>query len=60
MPTYEYLCEACEHAWEQDQGIKEPPLKDCPKCGEPKAKRLISNTSFQLVGPRWGVDGYSK
>jgi putative FmdB family regulatory protein len=61
MPTYEYQCKACGNTWEQDQKIKEPPVKDCPKCGEPKAKRLISGgTGFQLVGSGWASDGYTK
>jgi putative FmdB family regulatory protein len=59
MPTYEYTCKSCSHAWEQDQKIKDEPLKDCPKCGKPEAKRLISSgTSFQLRGSGWAVDGY--
>ena len=60
MPTYEYECKACHHAWEADQKITEPPLKDCPSCGEPEAKRLISGgTGFQLLGKGWYADGYS-
>ncbi|MBI4586393.1 MAG: zinc ribbon domain-containing protein [Planctomycetes bacterium] len=41
MPTYDYLCEACEHQFEAFQSIKDKPLKKCPACGKPKARRLI-------------------
>jgi len=58
MPTYEYACEACGNAWETEQRISEPALKDCPKCGEPKAKRLISGGNFMLKGGGWYADGY--
>jgi len=41
MPTYDYVCDACEHAFELFQSIKEEPKKKCPKCGKPKLRRLI-------------------
>jgi putative FmdB family regulatory protein len=41
MPTYDYKCKACDHAWEEFQSIKAPPTKKCPQCGKPKAERLI-------------------
>ena len=60
MPTYEYECtnEACRHAWEQDNTIREPPSIHCPKCGEPTAKRLIAGSNFSLIGQGWSRDGY--
>ena len=58
MPTYEYACEACANTWETEQRITEAPLKDCPKCGEPKARRLISGSRFVLKGGGWYADGY--
>lgn len=41
MPTYEYLCEACEHAFEQFQSITAKPVRKCPECGKMKVRRLI-------------------
>jgi len=41
MPTYDYECEACDHAWEEFQSITAKPTKKCPECGKPKAKRKI-------------------
>ena len=58
MPTYEYTCEACGNDWEAEQRISEPKLTDCPKCGAPKAKRLISGGNFMLKGGGWYADGY--
>jgi putative FmdB family regulatory protein len=58
MPTYEYTCEACGNNWEAEQRISEPKLTDCPKCGEAKAKRLISGGNFMLKGSGWYADGY--
>jgi putative FmdB family regulatory protein len=41
MPTYDYVCEACDHALEAFHAMSAPPLKDCPACGEPRLKRKI-------------------
>jgi putative FmdB family regulatory protein len=30
MPTYDYLCETCEHEFEFSQSMKEKPLARCP------------------------------
>src|SRR3954470_11748060 len=42
MPTYEYKCNACGHAFERFQSITADPVKKCPQCGKNKVKRLIS------------------
>jgi putative FmdB family regulatory protein len=41
MPTYDYKCDACGHAFELFQSIKADPIKKCPECGKNKVKRLI-------------------
>jgi putative FmdB family regulatory protein len=41
MPTYDYKCDACEHAFELFQSITEPVKKKCPQCGKPKLRRLF-------------------
>jgi putative FmdB family regulatory protein len=33
MPTYEYLCQACSHRFEQWQKMIDDPLVTCPECG---------------------------
>ncbi len=59
MPTYEYVCKACGHAWEAEQRISADPLKDCPKCGKAEAQRQISGGNFILKGGGWYADLYS-
>jgi putative FmdB family regulatory protein len=56
--TYEYICDGCGHEWEEDQGIKDEPVRKCPECGEDKARRLIGRTYFVLKGTGWAADGY--
>jgi putative FmdB family regulatory protein len=46
MPTYEYQCGKCGHRFEVFQRIVDPPVRDCPKCGERGCvEQLISGGS---------------
>jgi putative FmdB family regulatory protein len=59
MPTYEYLCKACDHEFEKEQRITADAIKKCPSCKKMKVVRLISSgSSFQLKGGGWYDDGY--
>ncbi len=42
MPTYEYICGACNSEFERFQAITASPLRKCPECGRLKVKRKIS------------------
>ncbi len=41
MPTYDYECDACGHAFELFQGINDSLKKKCPECGKLKLRRLF-------------------
>ena len=41
MPTYDYECDACGHAFELFQGISEPVKRKCPECKKQKLRRLF-------------------
>jgi putative FmdB family regulatory protein len=41
MPTYDYVCERCEHAFEEFQSITAKTLRKCPQCGKLALRRLI-------------------
>ncbi len=53
MPIYEYTCESCGHNLEAIQKMSDPVLKDCPECGRPALKKLISAAGFRLKGSGW-------
>ena len=59
MPTYDYSCDNCGHAFERVQRITEKPSKKCPKCGKLKARRMIGGGGFILKGGGWESDLYS-
>src|SRR5690242_2493950 len=41
MPTYDYVCQDCSHAFEHFQSMSSDPLKTCPQCKKDALKRLI-------------------
>ena len=45
MPTYDYVCQACEHAFELFQQMTDPVKKKCPECSKLKLRRLIGTGS---------------
>ncbi len=40
MPTYEYLCPACDHRYEKREGFDAPARQRCPRCGK-EAGRIL-------------------
>ncbi len=58
MPIYEYQCEKCGE-FEVTQKITAEPLDVCPTCGQ-EVKKLISNSTFKLVGTGWYVTDYAR
>lgn len=53
MPIYEYRCAECGHEMEKLQKISDAPLTDCPACGKPGLKKLVSAAGFRLKGGGW-------
>ena len=53
MPIYEYVCRSCGEPVEKLQKLSEPPLTDCPACGEAQLKRKVSAAGFRLSGGGW-------
>jgi len=41
VPTYDYLCEACGHRFEEFQSMTAKVLRKCPACSKNKLERLI-------------------
>jgi len=53
MPIYAYRCAACGHAKDVLQKISDPPLSDCPACGQPRFDKQVTAAGFQLKGSGW-------
>ena len=41
MPTYDYVCDGCGHAFELFQSMTDAVKRTCPKCKAKKLRRLI-------------------
>lgn len=57
MPLYEYLCTDCKERTAKLQSFSASNRLKCPKCGG-EARRVISQSSFQLKGDGWYKDHY--
>jgi putative FmdB family regulatory protein len=53
MPIYEYECGACGNRLEVIRKMSDAPLVECPSCGRPELKKLVSAAGFRLSGKGW-------
>jgi putative FmdB family regulatory protein len=53
LPIYAYACKKCDHTLDALQKMADAPLVDCPSCGKPELKRLLSAPRFRLKGKGW-------
>ena len=60
MPIYAYACKKCDHTLDALQKIADEPLVDCPKCGQPALKRLVTAPRFRLKGQGWYETDFKK
>lgn len=48
MPLYDYLCSACEARLEAWQKMNDAPLSECPACGKPTLRKLMSSPAIRV------------
>src|SRR5215218_2659148 len=48
MPTYDYVCDACGHKFEEMQSFSAEVLKTCPACGKDALRRLFGTGAALL------------
>jgi len=58
MPIYAYRCEGCGFQKDALQKLSDPPLKDCPECGQPKLAKQLTAAGFALKGTGWYVTDF--
>lgn len=58
MPTYEYICRKCGHEFEAFQGIKDAPLKRCPKCKGAVRRKIGTGAGLLFKGSGFYVTDY--
>ena len=50
MPTYSYACQECGHAFDIRQSFTDDSLTVCPKCGEPRLRKVIHPVGIAFKG----------
>lgn len=60
MPIYEYACKKCDHTLDALQKMSDDRLVDCPECGAPALRRLLSAPRFRLKGKGWYETDFKK
>jgi putative FmdB family regulatory protein len=60
MPTYEYECEACGHAFERFQSMSDEPIRTCPECGGAVRRLISSGGGLVFKGPGFYATDYRK
>lgn len=60
MPTYEYECQTCGHAFEARQSMKDPHLTDCPQegCAGPVKRKISMGSGFIFKGTGFYITDY--
>lgn len=60
MPTYEYECEACGHAFERFQSMSDEPIRTCPECGGAVRRLISSGGGLVFKGPGFYATDYRR
>jgi putative FmdB family regulatory protein len=49
MPTYQYACVKCDHAFELVQSFSDAPVTSCPECNG-EVKKVYGNVGIVFKG----------
>jgi len=53
VPIYEYRCTSCGFEKEYLQKVSDPPVTQCPNCGQTAMIKKLTVAGFQLKGTGW-------
>jgi putative FmdB family regulatory protein len=55
MPIYEFICESCNHEFEQIVSFSAVALSPCPVCEAHSVKRRMSKPAIHFKGSGWYI-----
>jgi putative FmdB family regulatory protein len=58
MPTYQYQCQECTHAFEVFQSITASPVSTCPQCAGPVVRLISGGAGFLFKGSGFYTTDY--
>ena len=59
MPTYEYVCQTCNHRFELRQSFSDEPVNSCPQCGG-LVRRVMFPVGIVFKGTGFYSTDYSR
>jgi putative FmdB family regulatory protein len=60
MPTYDYICLSCGHAFEVFKSIHDDSVQNCPKCSGETRKRIGGGAGLLFKGNGFYITDYKK
>ena len=60
MPIYEFECTSCGHHYDHLQKLSDTDPANCPACGAPHLRRVVTAPSFRLAGSGWYETDFKK
>ncbi|MGY3040204.1 putative FmdB family regulatory protein [Rhodanobacter sp. TND4EL1] len=60
MPIYEFECTSCGHHYDRLQKLSDADPSNCPVCGAPHLRRVVTAPSFRLAGSGWYETDFKK
>ena len=55
MPIYEFICQACNHEFEQIVSFSATKLPHCPACHSEQVHRQLSRPAIHFKGSGWYI-----
>jgi putative FmdB family regulatory protein len=60
MPTYEYRCPACGHAFEKFEKMNATARAKCPRCGKPAERQISGGAGLLFKGSGFYITDYKR
>ncbi|UCF39969.1 MAG: zinc ribbon domain-containing protein [Gemmatimonadota bacterium] len=60
MPTYDYRCPKCGHAYEAFQKISDRTRAKCPQCGTRGERRITGGAGIHFKGSGFYITDYKR
>jgi putative FmdB family regulatory protein len=58
MPTYDYICTACQHVFEKFHSVSFDGKVECPVCGNPAKRKIGTGMGLIFKGSGFYITDY--
>jgi putative FmdB family regulatory protein len=60
MPTYDYICTACNYKFEHFQSMSDEPISVCQNCGKTVRRLISGGTGLIFKGNGYYITDYKR